>query len=273
MSLQTNLISYWKFDEASGNALDARGSESLTQNGTVGSAAGIISTSREFTTFNFFSHADDDALSTGDIDFTWQVWLYPNSLTLPDGAGAIFQKSETDRYEYALYILPSGKMRFDVSSAATGFGSITSITSTAALTVGSWFHVVCWHDAGGNQLGITINNGTPDTLSYSAGVADTTASFRCGASPFNEYYPGRIDESAFWKRILTAGEITSLYNGGAGLVYPFDRNNLYIGAVQPGGLWIGAVQPAAPPPAGGSKPIAAWARQRSRRMTPVGGVR
>ncbi len=47
---------------------------------------------------------------------------------------------------------------------------------------------------------------------------------------------------------------------------------LYIGAVQPGGLWIGAVQPAVVA-ATTSKPIAAWARQRSRRMTPVGGVR
>ncbi len=39
------------------------------------------------------------------------------------------------------------------------------------------------------------------------------------------------------------------------------------------GLWIGAVQPAAVTPVGGSKPIAAWTRHRSRRMTPVGGVR
>ncbi len=40
-------------------------------------------------------------------------------------------------------------------------------------------------------------------------------------------------------------------------------NNLYIGAVQPLGLWIGAVQPAAAPPAGGFFPYAAYVRKQN----------
>jgi hypothetical protein len=42
---------------------------------------------------------------------------------------------------------------------------------------------------------------------------------------------GLIDEVGIWSRALTGAEVTSLYNGGAGLQYPFTgvSNNAFLG--------------------------------------------
>ena len=32
---------------------------------------------------------------------------------------------------------------------------------------------------------------------------------------------GSVDELGLWNRVLTSGEMTNLWNGGAGLTYPF----------------------------------------------------
>lgn len=37
----------------------------------------------------------------------------------------------------------------------------------------------------------------------------------------NRHMNGDIDEIGIWSRIITSGEVTSLYNSGAGLAYPF----------------------------------------------------
>ena len=72
MALTDSLISYWKLDEASGNATDSHGTNTLTDTNTVTSVAGKINTARYFTNANteFFTLADNASLSTGDIDFT-----------------------------------------------------------------------------------------------------------------------------------------------------------------------------------------------------------
>ena len=61
----TNLVSYWKLDEASGNALDAHGTNTLTDSNTVTSAAGKIGDSRHFTRTvpEYFTIADNASLS------------------------------------------------------------------------------------------------------------------------------------------------------------------------------------------------------------------
>jgi hypothetical protein len=38
-------------------------------------------------------------------------------------------------------------------------------------------------------------------------------------------FDGMIDEIGVWSRALTSGEVTQLYNSGAGLQYPFTSNN------------------------------------------------
>lgn len=225
MALTDNLISYWKLDEASGNALDAHGSNTLTEtSGTIDAATGVINGGRDFESIDteYFTCADNAGLSAGDVDFTIAAWVRRESLAFGaiaskhNGATIagsewtlVFQTSPADRFRFSVY---SGSSETQV--IANNFG---------APVVDTWYHVVAWHDSVSNVIGISVNAGTPNTEAHTTGVNDTTAGFFIGVSgaAAGTYHDGIIDEVGFWKRVLTSDERTSLYNSGSGLAYPF----------------------------------------------------
>lgn len=215
--LQIGLISYWKMDEASGNALDAHGTNHLTDWNTVGSAAGKIGTARDFETDNdecFYIPAGA-AFTTGDIDFTISLWA-----TIESAANrTAFSKWTGSGGEYSLYydgtrwtfLVYGGS---NVSVVANNFG---------AAPLGTWMHVLAWHDSVNNQLGISINNGPPNLLSHSAGLTAQSTAWNLVVGGWNVndgQWDGLIDEVGFWKRMLTQRERSDLYNKGNGLAYP-----------------------------------------------------
>jgi hypothetical protein len=213
VALTDSLVSHWKLDEASGNAIDAHGTNDLTEtDGTIGSAAGKLGNARDFEAADteYFNKADNADLSTGDIDFTFAGWV---QLESTGAAQAVFSKWPFAN-EYFL--------RYDGSRFVwlVGSGSATA-NNLGAPSSGVWYFFVAWHDSVNNIVGIQINNGTADTTSYSSGVTDAGAEFALGGKVDGgpEYLDGLLDSVSFWKRVLTADEKTELYNGGTGLDY------------------------------------------------------
>lgn len=214
MALIDNLVSYWKLDEASGNRADSHGSNTLTENNTVGSAAGKIGNAADFedATSGYLSHTDNTDLSCGDVDYTFSFWLNAETLNGSFGFPVVFSKGGTGDRDYALYF-NVGKPSFESAGQLIEWGS--------ALSTGTWYHIICWHDATANEIGISVNDGTPATRGDGTAV-DSTGDFQLGASVSQGlYWDGLIDEFGFWKRVLTSGERTQLYNSGSGLAYPF----------------------------------------------------
>lgn len=211
-------------DEASGNALDAHGSNGLTDNNTVGSATGKINNARDFEADNaeYFSRADNADLSTGDIDFTIACWINFES---KGATRPIVQKASGTEVEYALwYSTADDRIRFWVSADGTDWHGTLSDSNLGSPSTATWYFVIAWHDASANTINLKINNGTTSSTSYSSGVFNGGAPFNIGfngsgGSP--AYFDGLIDEVGFWKRVLTSDEMTSLYNSGNGLAYPF----------------------------------------------------
>jgi hypothetical protein len=222
MALTDNLISYWKLDEPSGNALDAHGGNTLTENGTVGSAAGRINSARDFeqADTDFFERGDSAELSTGDVDFTLQAWV--NAESFASYPSIVTKGGASDR-EYGLSY-ESNRFRFSVSSDGTSWTGVVAADDFGAPSTGTWYHVVGWHDSVNNQIGISVN-GVATTASYSGGAIDGAGAFRVGAywseADGNGRWDGLIDEVGLWKRVLSAAERSALYNGGLGLAYPF----------------------------------------------------
>ena len=218
MSLLTDLISYWKLDEASGTRVDSHGSNDLTDNNTVGSAAGKIGNAADFEADNseYLSHVDNDDLSTGDIDFTFSIWFFAEGY---NNFPMLIRKADSAGREYALFYNTGGVfgLTFGVFSA----GGTQTDVNAGNLSTGQWYHIVCGHDSVNNELFLYIDNGTPFTASHSAGVRSTgTGDFQIGASTDQSlYWDGLIDEVGFWKRRLTTDEIAQLYNSGNGLSY------------------------------------------------------
>lgn len=228
MALTDSLISHWKLDETSGNATDAHGSNTLTDNNTVTTAAGKIGTARQFTAANSesLSHADNADLSLGtDTPFTWALWVYPDTIT---GVHTLVAKwggaGSAEVREYHLQIIFNATANYVQFSIGNGASSVTLQTfPNAVLTVGAWNFIVAWHDEVANTVNIQVNNGTVYSGSWSGGTFDGTGTMALGrnGSFGSQYFDGRLDSVSFWKRVLTSGEKTTLYNGGAGLDYPF----------------------------------------------------
>jgi hypothetical protein len=218
-SLLTGLIGYWKLDEASGTRNDAHGSNHLTDNGSVGSNTGKLGNAADLDGVNDSLILGDNAdLSTGDIDFTWTCWMYLDTKPTGNNAYAIHKQDE-----YGLLYRDYGghdRLAFLVNDGAV----IVNASTLGSPSTGTWYFIVCWHDATANTINIQVNDGTVDSAA-TAGTApsDTANEFQLGrytaGTPLR--WDGRLDGVGFWKRVLTATERSNLYNSGSGLEYPF----------------------------------------------------
>lgn len=218
MALTDSLVAYWELDEASGNRSDSHGSNTLTDNNTVGSATGKINSGADFEDANSesLSITDNTTLSMGDIDMTISMWL--NFESFPSFTSPLAKDNNTTR-EYGFYTV-SNSIKFYVFGSSGG-GNYAEIGSGVVLSTGTWYHVIGYHDSVANTIGIIINDGTDTNTSHSTGIYDGNAPFTIGVGGNNLYYDGIIDEVGIWKRKLSASEITELYNSGSGLAYPF----------------------------------------------------
>ncbi len=212
-NLFKDLEGYWTLNDTSGNRTDSSVNNStLTDTNTVTSNTGQYSNAGQFTAANteYLTVADNTSLSMGNIDFTVSAWVYLDS----EGANrAIITKYGGDAAANTEYVLFYGsaqdKFRFMVGNGTTE----TAITADTfgAVTTSTWYHVVGWHDAANDVLGISVN-GISDTVSYSGGVTDTAQPFRLGASgTASLLWNGRIDDARVYKRVLSSDDRSKLY--------------------------------------------------------------
>jgi hypothetical protein len=154
------------------------------------------------------------AVNTGSVS----CWVYMPTLPVLDGV--IFEKGDmSDQlYGYGMYY-SSGRLVFETANntSHTNYMANTGVT----LQAGQWYHVVCtWN---GTSV-VTYLNGT-ETLSAteSTPVTFNNYDFALGKNLHTNTagFAGTIDEVGVWGRVLSAGEVTALYNSGAGVSYPF----------------------------------------------------
>lgn len=232
MSLSTGLIAYWRLEEESGTRADSVGSNTLSDGNTVLYTTGVQGNCADFeaTASEYLYIADNADTSFGNEDFSISCWMRFEALPAPNGTYGIVCKYDNGAtvYEYSLmYRETAGQYFRWYVGADNTFTVYATINDNNQASTGQWYHIVVYHDAGNDQTGLIINNGTPSTASYSGGCHDDAAAFTLGAwSDPASYHDGEIDEVGVWGKVLSAAEITLLYNGGDGLSYPFTFENL-----------------------------------------------
>jgi hypothetical protein len=211
---------FWRMEQTSGDETDEVGGLVLTDTNTVTSAVGKVGNARQFTAANseYLVAADHATLSMGSgVSFTLAAWIYPDTVT---SSRTIFCKGVTDTTEDFRFSMESGNLTLRIYDGTTAFDHAPA----RAPTVTAWNLVVAWFDDAANTLNIQLNDGVVASLTSVTGFSrDSAGGFRLGANtrtggdlwPWN----GRIDAAAVWKTVLTAGERTALYNGGAGAEY------------------------------------------------------
>jgi hypothetical protein len=217
-------VIHWAMDEVSGSRVDSLTGNDLTDNNTVGSAAGMFSNAADFETANseFLSIADNADVSWGDIEAMWRCWvkLESKSATMAilsqwgpsgDHGYLLFYDSGADRFKFAV----DNGLGTEIATA-DNFGSPSTAT---------WYLIHAWHSASGNIVGISVNAGTANTTSQSGGVTNATAALKVGCNgdtggADGQFFDGLIDDIVLLKtNILSAAERTEDYNAGTGVAF------------------------------------------------------
>lgn len=223
MPLNTPTVHY-ALDEASGNAIDSLGANNLTDNASVGAAAGKVAGARQFNSASsrYFSLASNATIQAGDIDFTWAGWAYLDSKTTFRLIISKYKAGSSSGFdaEYIIY--------YDSSADRFLFGvgnGVATVATVLANNLGSpstatWYYLVCWHDSVGNTVNIQVSDGAVNSAAAAAGGHTNTGQFDLGARGLGGLpYDGRLDEWSYWKYIPDTTERTWLYNAGAGRTY------------------------------------------------------
>jgi len=240
MAIIDNLVSYWKLDESSGNAADAHGANTLTNNNTVTYSAAKINNGANLALASSQSLSISDAAQTGlDItsDISFSLWC---SVASSMGAGEdrtlVGKRLNTgNQRSYLLeYSENSGalRLRLQLSSDGTDTGSTAEILTVTAFDLGTstLHHVVCTWKASTKTMTAYMDGSVVNTAigTIVGSIFNSTSSFALGAWQTETlwFWDGQLDEVGIWSRELTSAEVTTLYNGGAGLAYPFSVNPL-----------------------------------------------
>ncbi len=203
-SLSVDLVSYYNFNEASGDLIDQYASNDGTNDGCEYEGTGHVGTSWQFVKANTDSVALGTMFPYG-VDFTINCWIYKDSSTATDNMFGTVGGTKGINWG----VESGGKLRL-------GDGVAAFADSTDTVTDGVWTMVTVAYD--GSNLFYWINGDDAGTPAYTS-VLTTEKSYDIGKSGAGNYMDGKIDEMSLWNRILTQEEIDDLYNSGAGITY------------------------------------------------------
>lgn len=226
-TLLNNIISYWKLDDLAGNAIDSASANDGTVFGATQGVAGKIGTAYSFDGLNDYVNIDPlvAGVATNTIG-AWSIWAKP-SLGSVD---RIFSIADTSANEFVILSMnATGTISGQLRTVVENKWAFT--TDNIVLTDGVFSHIVLNMD--GVEPNLYVDNvDVPITFAIStdktAWIVDLTgadnarmATFRRNGLADADFYDGVLDEIGVWSRNLTISEIAELWNGGAGLTYPF----------------------------------------------------
>lgn len=219
-SLTTNLVAYYKLDEASGaSATDEVSGLNLTNNGTVGTGTGVINSARTSSgsSTNFLSRASNAAFSPGGSSFFITMWV-KGSTTQTGNVVFISKNDVTGNLREWTVGVDNATFAVKLTVSADGVTS-AGVVSTSALPDANYHFIAAGWD--GTNLMISMDGAAFTTASWTTalftGAADFRLFMRGGAT---NSFAGSVEELAIWKgRCLTITEVQSIYNSGAGLPY------------------------------------------------------
>lgn len=224
----TNLLSYFKLDSSLGYAKDEIGTYNGVLSNVIQNAAGKVGQSFNFNGTSSYVDCSNGGTSYNfgtTQDFSLTAWIkstntaeqfivskYLNGIT----PGIIFETEAGDAYAV---------VRDGIGSGGSEYGLVVS--SGVNVNDGNWHFIAMTADRDAN-LSLYVNGISQGTASI-AGVTDTinnTSPLYIGRrnnGASSNYWNGSIDEVGIWGRVLTSVDVSTLYNKGAGLTYPFTQ--------------------------------------------------
>lgn len=226
--LTDNLIAYWKLDESSGNAEDIHSTYDLTNGGTSGVTyeAGKINNGARFQNSYPTNNDSFSGAISNLADFSISLWVNSSSTTNADNG--LFTCGSWNASGDLMFMIR--KSASDVKLYLQPYGGNPDVEciATLALFDGNWHHIVATYSATANDIIIYVDNSVAytktdytslPTINFSSATA-YMGTWKLGSN-YRGMVDGMIDEVGLWSRVLSSGEVSSLYNSGNALAYPF----------------------------------------------------
>ena len=212
MALTDNLISYWKLD---GSSVDAVNDNDGTDTSVDYDAGyGKINQGARFNASgDYITIANNANISTsGAISIA--MWVYSNGNYT--GYNTMLAKRDTTT-NYEVYLsITTGNIGF--------YNGATAVDSGVSITSNAWHYVVVTKATGTSAVKFYVD-GSEVASTGSIAISSNSDPLLFGSLNGAEQFYGYLDEIGFWTRQITADEITTLYNSGTGLQYPFSTGN------------------------------------------------
>lgn len=207
--LNVGLIAYYTFDEGSGDAIDSTGN----QDGEVGadvtrSVAGI-----QGTAYNFSGDMGGFVNVTGLTSTTQNLSVSFWALPIKTGVGV----------DYTMFDYTEGRIFLNLPASQVLTGTIQYNDGTArdfgeTIIFDVYQHYVLVldevEDKGYLYIDGVLDGTEPDYTQKNIG-----GNFVLGGQFATGRFRGSVDEFAIWDRPITQTEVTTLYNGGAGITW------------------------------------------------------
>jgi len=213
--LYTDLYSYYKLDESSGDAIDSYNSKNGTVVGATQNVSGKINTAYDFDGTGDYVYRTSSGLPSGASTRTVSAWINYDATTSDD-----YYFTYGDYSTGAFFGLGIGGGGDADGLMFMGYGA--DWNSIATLNTDTWYNIVFTYN--GTDIEVFINNVSQGTNTISLNTVNSKL-FSIGArtgDPGNttgQFFDGTIDEIGIWSRVLTSDEISDLYNSGDGLPY------------------------------------------------------
>lgn len=239
--LLSGLISYWKLDEISGNVIDYK-------NGNNGTSNAVANSFGKINSGYFFN--GDTSINCGNpsnlqlvTDGTVSLWYLP-SIGFDGNYHVLISKANAnlDRNGYTIYTRNSSPAAVFEICSSTGSQSISRLNT---LVANEWIHLTLAWDPSylysyvNASINKVVRTEIPRSSVYPFKIGHDNIPAGTGLV---KGASGNIDEVCVWNRALTQKEVSTLYNNGYGLSYPFSTpplpNMIYNGTFNSSTGWI-----------------------------------
>ncbi|HNX38576.1 MAG TPA: LamG domain-containing protein [Candidatus Cloacimonadota bacterium] len=225
-SLLTDLVLNFDLNETSGTTvIDGTGTQNGSTTATV-NQAGKLGVAELFNDANDVIEVPYNASqATGGDDLTISVWVYFTSLP-----SALSHESYLARYGVttspweAAYITigTDNHPYFHVKNTSN---EDYQVGGTTTFTTGNWYHITGVCQAGSAMklyVGSTDVSTGAETFTGTILTSNSLIYFGNAYQGSGSEFRGYLDQCLIWNRDLSAGEVSTLDNGGAGRAYPFN---------------------------------------------------
>ena len=233
--LRANLVAYWKMEESSGTRYDSHGSNHLTvysdEPNAIESGGGVIGNSAIQNDLNEYVSLYIAPSPYDAVNSSWSLSFWMSTNDNGDDTNQMFPNAWSNcclwrirTHEGDAHQTVEGMIWYDELGAGTAFNA-----NKAGIYEGGFVHVAVTHDLPTKTVRVYYNGIEEHVFVYSVKLSSVSpgnsyenillSMFAGDSSGIDYPGPGKLDEVGIWERVLTAGEVSALYNNGDGLAY------------------------------------------------------